>query len=54
MGSIREMRLRIKSVKNITQVTRALANSQCIKVKKLTLATEQTHPYAKVCHGYFA
>ena len=47
MGSIREMRLRIKSVKNITQVTRALQTVSASKVKKLTLATEQTHPYAK-------
>ncbi len=47
MGSIREMRLRIKSVKNITQVTRALQTVSASKVKKLTLATEQTCPYAK-------
>jgi F-type H+-transporting ATPase subunit gamma len=47
MGSIREMRLRIKSVKSITQVTRALQTVSASKVKKLTLATEQTWPYAK-------
>jgi len=47
MGSIREMRLRIKSVKNITQVTRALQTVSASKVKKLTQATEQTCPYAR-------
>jgi F-type H+-transporting ATPase subunit gamma len=47
MGSIREMRMRIKSVKNITQVTRALQTVSASKVRKLTLATEQTRAYAK-------
>ena len=47
MGSIREMRMRIKSVRNITQVTRALQTVSASKVRKATLATEQTHPYAE-------
>lgn len=46
MSSIREMRQRIKSVKNITQVTKALQTVSASKVRKATLATEQTRPYA--------
>jgi F-type H+-transporting ATPase subunit gamma len=40
------MRQRIKSVKSITQVTRALQTVSASKVRKATLATEQTRPYA--------
>lgn len=47
MSSIREMRQRIKSVKNITQVTRALQTVSASKVRKSTLAAEQTRPYAE-------
>jgi F-type H+-transporting ATPase subunit gamma len=47
MASIREMRLRINSIKNITQVTRALQTVSASKVKKSTQATEQTRPYAE-------
>ncbi|MBI9049234.1 MAG: ATP synthase F1 subunit gamma [Anaerolineaceae bacterium] len=47
MSSIREMRQRINSVKNITQVTRALQTVSASKVRKTTLATEQTRPYAE-------
>jgi F-type H+-transporting ATPase subunit gamma len=47
MSSIREMRQRIKSVKNITQVTRALQTVSASKVRKSTQAAEQTRPYAE-------
>lgn len=47
MGNIREMRLRINSVKNITQVTRALQTVSASKVRKLIQATEETRPYAQ-------
>lgn len=47
MGSIREMQMRINSVKSITQVTRALQTVSASKVRKATQATEQTRPYAE-------
>src|SRR5574338_760665 len=46
MASAREMRLRIKSVKNISQVTRALEAVSAAKVRKAVLAVTATRSYA--------
>ncbi len=46
MASAREMRLRIKSVKNIAQVTRALEAVSAAKVRKSVQAVAATRPYA--------
>ncbi len=46
MASAREMRLRIKSVKNISQVTRALETVSASKVRKAINAVEATRSYA--------
>src|SRR5512139_1142555 len=46
MASAREMRLRIKSVKNISQVTRALEAVSAAKVRKAVQAVAATRPYA--------
>ena len=46
MASAREMRLRIKSVKNISQVTRALETVSASKVRKAINAMMATRPYA--------
>jgi F-type H+-transporting ATPase subunit gamma len=46
MPSAREMRLRIRSVKNISQVTRALEAVSASKVRKSVQAVEATRPYA--------
>ena len=46
MASAREMRLRIKSVKNISQVTRALEAVSAAKVRKAVQAVSATRPYA--------
>ena len=46
MASAREMRLRIKSVKNISQVTRALETVSASKVRKAIHAVMATRPYA--------
>lgn len=46
MASAREMRLRIKSVKNISQVTRALEAVSAAKVRKSMQAVAATRPYA--------
>lgn len=46
MASAREMRLRIKSVKNISQVTRALEAVSAAKVRKAVLAVTATRAYA--------
>jgi F-type H+-transporting ATPase subunit gamma len=46
MASAREMRLRIRSVKNISQVTRALEAVSASKVRKATAAVQATRPYA--------
>ena len=45
MASAREMRLRIKSVKNIAQVTRALEAVSAAKVRKSVQAVAATRPY---------
>lgn len=46
MASAREMRMRIKSVKNISQVTRALQAVSASKVRKAIAALMGTRPYA--------
>jgi F-type H+-transporting ATPase subunit gamma len=46
MASAREMRLRIGSVKNISQVTRALQAVSASKVRKAIAALMATRPYA--------
>ena len=46
MSSAREMRLRIRSVKNISQVTRALKAVSASKVRKAVAAVTATRPYA--------
>jgi F-type H+-transporting ATPase subunit gamma len=46
MASVREMRLRIRSVKNISQVTRALQAVSASKVRKAIAALVATRPYA--------
>jgi F-type H+-transporting ATPase subunit gamma len=46
MSSLREMRLRIRSVQNIAQVTRALQTVSASKVRKAQAAVLATRPYA--------
>jgi len=46
MASAREVRLRIRSVKNIAQVTRALQAVSASKVRKAMQAVANTRPYA--------
>ena len=46
MASAREMRLRIRSVKNISQVTRALEAVSASKVRRAVKAVTDTRPYA--------
>jgi F-type H+-transporting ATPase subunit gamma len=46
MANAREVRLRIRSVKNIAQVTRALQAVSASKVRKALQAMLQTRPYA--------
>jgi F-type H+-transporting ATPase subunit gamma len=46
MASAREVRLRIRSVKNISQVTRALQAVSASKVRKAVQAVSRTRPYA--------
>ncbi len=47
MASAREMRLRIRSIKNIAQVTRALQAVSASKVRKAVQAVSVTRPYAE-------
>jgi len=47
MPSAREMRLRIQSVKNIAQVTRALETVSASKVRRAMQAVTATRPYAE-------
>jgi F-type H+-transporting ATPase subunit gamma len=47
MPSIREMRLRIKSVKSLSQVTRALETVSASKVRKAVQANAASKPYAE-------
>lgn len=46
MANTREIRLRIRSVKNIRQVTRALQAVSASRVRKAMEAVEHTRPYA--------
>ena len=46
MASSREMKLRIRSVKNISQVTRALEAVSAAKVRKAVQALSATRSYA--------
>jgi len=46
MATAREVRLRIRSVKNIAQVTRALQAVSASKVRQAMAAMLQTRPYA--------
>jgi F-type H+-transporting ATPase subunit gamma len=46
MPSTREMRLRIRSIKNITQVTKALETVSASKVRRAMAAVAATRPYA--------
>ena len=46
MASAREMRMRIRSVKNISQVTRALEAVSASKVRKAMAAVTATRAYA--------
>ena len=46
MASAREMRMRIRSVKNISQVTHALEAVSASKVRKAMAAVQATRPYA--------
>src|SRR3990170_2487850 len=46
MANTREIRLRIRSVKNISQVTRALQAVSASRVRKAMEAVERTRPYA--------
>lgn len=47
MSSAREMRLRIKSIKNLSQVTRALQTVSASKVRRSMQAMEATSAYAE-------
>jgi len=47
MASTREMRLRIRSVRNLSQVTRALETVSASKVKRAIQANQATKPYAE-------
>jgi F-type H+-transporting ATPase subunit gamma len=47
MPSTREMRLRIRSVKNISQVTRALETVSASKVRRAVQSTNATRPYSE-------
>jgi F-type H+-transporting ATPase subunit gamma len=47
MPSAREMRLRIRSIKNIAQVTRALQTVSASKVRRAMAAVTATRPYAE-------
>jgi len=47
MSSAREMRLRIRSVRNLAQVTKALETVSASKVRKAIQAVEATRPYAE-------
>lgn len=47
MASTREMRLRIRSIKNLAQVTRALETVSASKVRRAIQANQATRPYAE-------
>lgn len=47
MATAREMKLRIKSIKNISQVTRALEAVSASRVRKAEAAVKESRPYAE-------
>ena len=47
MASAREMRLRIRSIENIAQVTRALQAVSASRVRKAEARVQETRPYAE-------
>lgn len=47
MASTRELRLRVRSIKNLAQVTRALETVSASYVRKAIQANESTRPYAQ-------
>ena len=47
MASTREMRMRIRSIKNLAQVTRALETVSASKVRRAIQMNNQTKPYAE-------
>ena len=47
MATAREMRLRIRSIRNIIQVTKALETVSASKVRRAVQAVTATHPYAE-------
>jgi F-type H+-transporting ATPase subunit gamma len=47
MATAREMRLRIRSIRNIVQVTKALETVSASKVRRAVQAVTTTHPYAE-------
>ena len=47
MPSIREMRLRIRSIKNLSQVTSAMETVSASKVRRAMQAVQATRPYAE-------
>jgi len=55
MATLREVKLRIRSVRNITQVTRALQAVSTSRVRRATQAVTRTRPYSSkawqvLCH----
>jgi len=55
MATLREVKLRIRSVRNITQVTRALQAVSTSRVRRAIQAVTRTRPYAAkawqvLCH----
>ena len=47
MATAREMRLRIRSIRNIIQVTKALETVSASKVRRAVQAVTATQPYAE-------
>lgn len=47
MASTRELRLRVRSIKNLAQVTKALETVSASYVRKAIAATQATRPYAE-------
>ncbi len=47
MSNSREMRMRIKSIRNLSQVTHALETISASKVRKAIQSVQATHPYAE-------
>ena len=54
MGSLRDSRSRINSVKNTQQVTRAMKMVAAAKLRRAQEAIFQTRPYAYTMHGMIA